>query len=84
MTSPNPIDAMQNNRNIAPANSTAKRRNVRPPPKSSLVSDRLGAQGFSSAPRSADLPPGTKQAEPKAEQELGAPPSGKDAWFEQN
>ena len=75
---------MQNNRNTTSTSTTAKRRKGRPPLMSSLVSDRLGAQGFPSATRSAELPISTKATKPPAEQAPGAPTPGKDAWFEQN
>ena len=67
---------MKSNRNISPVPSEANRRSIRPLVTGSLVSDRLSAQGFTapSVDRSAELPIGTQHVEPRAEQELGAPP----------
>ena len=67
---------MKNNRNLSPVPSETKRRNSRPRVTGSLVSDRLGAQGFDepSAEASAGRPLGVNRVEPRAEQDLGAPP----------
>ena len=67
---------MKNTRNISPVGAEPKPRNIRPRAAGSLVSDRLGAQGFTEpdAERSTEITLGAKRIEPRAEQELGAPP----------
>ena len=77
---------MQTKRNVTPAGTEKKRVNPRLILKRSLVSDRLGAQGFdeTAKDRSAELPLGANVFKPQAEQELGASEPGKNVPFEQN
>jgi hypothetical protein len=66
---------MKNTRNITPVVSEPAKKRFTPIPRGSLVSDRLGAQGFTTPTedRNAELPLGSTLDVTRAEQELGAP-----------